>query len=89
MRPVSGGGNPYLVHTLQGQMGYTWPMRAKNLADHEGLLLSRRQHDIMIELLQGTDRWALAQLCGDHMQYRKADDLARTGTPAGRLSLAD
>lgn len=87
----SGCGNPYLVRTLQDYMGYTLPMRAKNLADHDGLQLSRRQHDIMIELLQGTDRWALAQLCVDHMQYSKADYLARTasGTPSGRLSLAD
>ncbi|MFG1300140.1 GntR family transcriptional regulator [Xanthobacter sp. V3C-3] len=87
----SGCGNPYLVRTLQDYMGYTLPMRAKNLADHDGLQLSRRQHDIMIELLQGTDHWALAQLCVDHMQYSKADYLARTanGTPAGRLTLAD
>ena len=87
----SGCGNPYLVRTLQDYMGYTLPMRAKNLADHDGLQLSRRQHDIMIELLQGTDHWALALLCVDHMQYSKADYLARTanGTPAGRLTLAD
>ena len=45
----------------------------------------------MIELLQGTDSWALAQLCVDHMQYSKADYLARTaGTAAsGRLAIAD
>ncbi|MFG1190935.1 GntR family transcriptional regulator [Xanthobacter sp.] len=87
----SGCGNPYLVRTLQDYMGYTLPMRAKNLADHAGLQLSRRQHDIMIELLQGTDSWALAQLCVDHMQYSKADYLARTaGTAAsGRLAIAD
>jgi DNA-binding GntR family transcriptional regulator len=71
-------GNPYLVRTLQDYMGLTLPMRAKNLADPEGLKLSRRQHDIMIELLQDTDGWALAQLCIDHMQYSKADYLERT-----------
>jgi DNA-binding GntR family transcriptional regulator len=64
-------------------MGLTLPMRAKNLADPEGLKLSRRQHDIMIELLQGTDGWALAQLCVDHMQYSKADYLERTA-PGGQ-----
>jgi hypothetical protein len=31
----------------------------------------------MIEMLQGTDSWALAQLCVDHMQYSKADYLQR------------
>src|ERR1700686_4923406 len=38
-------GNPYLVRSLQDYMGLTLPMRAKNLADREGLALSRRQHE--------------------------------------------
>jgi DNA-binding GntR family transcriptional regulator len=70
-------GNPYLVRSLQDYMNLTLPMRAKNLADREGLQLSRRQHEIMIELLQGRDNWALAQLCVEHMQYSKADYLGR------------
>jgi len=84
-------GNPLLVRTLQDYMGLTLPMRAKNLADREGLALSRRQHDIMIALLQGTDGWALAQLCVDHMQYSKADYLARTASNerAPDLGIAD
>ena len=60
-------------------MNLTLPMRAKNLADREGLELSRRQHEIMIELLQGRDNWALAQLCVDHMQFSKSDYLGRIG----------
>ncbi|MEP9352267.1 GntR family transcriptional regulator [Xanthobacter sp. KR7-65] len=78
----SGCGNPYLVQTLQDYMGLTLPMRAKNLADRDGLTLSLRQHEIMIELLQGTDSWALAQLCVDHMQYSKADYLERAAKGA-------
>ncbi|KJC45917.1 transcriptional regulator [Bradyrhizobium sp. LTSP885] len=70
-------GNPYLVRSLQDYMNLTLPMRAKNLADNEGLALSRRQHELMIELLKGRDSWALAQLCVDHMQYSKADYLDR------------
>jgi DNA-binding GntR family transcriptional regulator len=70
-------GNPYLVRSLQDYMSLTLPMRAKNLADSDGLALSRRQHELMIELLKGRDSWALAQLCVDHMQYSKADYLAR------------
>lgn len=87
----SGCGNPYLVRTLQDYMGLTLPMRAKNLADSEGLELSKRHHDIMIELLRGTDSWALAQLCVDHMQYSKADYLERTSrrTARTRLEIAD
>ena len=34
-------GNPYLVRSLQDYMGLTLPMRAKNLADGEGLKFSR------------------------------------------------
>ena len=55
-------GNPYLVRSLQDYMNLTLPMRAKKLADTEGLALSRRQHELMIELLRGRDSWALAQL---------------------------
>src|SRR5258708_26339532 len=78
-------GNPYLVRSLQDYMNLTLPMRAKNLADREGLALSRRQHEIMIELLRGRDNWALAQLCVEHMQYSKIDYLGRiAGEPAQR-----
>lgn len=70
-------GNPYLVRSLQDYMNLTLPMRAKNLADSEGLALSRRQHELMIEFLKGRDSWALAQLCVDHMQYSKVDYLVR------------
>ena len=70
-------GNPYLVESLQHYMNLTLPMRAKNLADTEGLALSRRQHELMIELLKGRDSWALAQLCVDHMQFSKSDYLGR------------
>ncbi|WGD49911.1 GntR family transcriptional regulator [Bradyrhizobium sp. CB1650] len=70
-------GNPYLVRSLQDYMNLTLPMRAKNLADREGLALSKRQHELMIELLKGRDSWALAQLCVDHMQFSKSDYLAR------------
>ncbi|WFU38686.1 GntR family transcriptional regulator [Bradyrhizobium sp. CB82] len=70
-------GNPYLVRSLQDYMNLTLPMRAKNLADREGLAQSRRQHELMIELLKGRDSWALAQLCVDHMQFSKSDYLKR------------
>jgi len=72
-------GNPYLVGLLRDYMNLTLPMRAKNLTDTEGLALSRRQHDLMIELLKGRDGWALAQLCVDHMQFSKRDYLRRIG----------
>jgi DNA-binding GntR family transcriptional regulator len=76
-------GNPYLVRSLQDYMNLTLPMRAKNLADQQGLALSRRHHDLMIELLGGRDGWALAQLCVDHMQASKRDYLGRIGGDRG------
>jgi DNA-binding GntR family transcriptional regulator len=57
-------------------------MRAKNLADADGLRLSIDQHEIMIELLRSRDRWALAQLGVDHMQASKADYLSRVACTA-------
>jgi DNA-binding GntR family transcriptional regulator len=79
LKLFSACGNPYLVRSLQDYMNLTLPMRAKNLADSEGLALSRRQHEFMIELLRGRDNWALAQLCVDHMQFSKSDYLGRIG----------
>jgi DNA-binding GntR family transcriptional regulator len=79
-------GNPYLVHTLQDYMDLTLPMRAKNLADAEGLALSLSQHDMMIDLLAGRDIWAFAQLSVDHMQTSKADYLSRVSQDVGRSS---
>ena len=73
-------GNPYLVRSLQDYMNLTLPMRAKNLAEPAGLAQSRRQHELMIELLKGRDSWSLAQLCVDHMQFSKSDYLGRIGT---------
>ena len=70
-------GNPYLVQALQTYMSLTLPMRAKNLADAEGLRVSQRQHEIMINLLEERDNWALAQLCVDHMRSSKSDYLHR------------
>jgi hypothetical protein len=61
------------------------PMRAKNLADNEDLALSRRQHELMIDLLRGRYSWALA-ICVDHMQFSKSDYLGRTaGGMRGRI----
>ncbi len=70
-------GNPYLVRTLTDYMGLTLPIRAKNLADADGLRLSISQHGIMIDLLRDRDCWALAQLSVDHLQLSKVDYLAR------------
>ena len=72
-------GNRYLVHSIRDCMNLSLPMRAKSLADPEAFRVSERQHCIMIELLGDMDRWALAQLCVDHVQPSKQAYLARIG----------
>lgn len=74
-------GNPYLVRTAKDYMRLTLPIRASNLADPEGLRRSQSEHDMMLDLLQGTDGWALAQLNIDHMQRSKKDYIARVTPP--------
>ncbi len=74
-------GNPYLVRTLHDYMGLTLPMRANSLADPRGLQLSISQHETMIDLLGGRDRWALAQLCVEHMWPSKTAYLRRIERP--------
>src|ERR1700681_2675028 len=66
-------GNPYLVRSLRDYMNQYLPMRAKNLADIEGLALSRRQHEFIFELLRGQYNWALAPRCVDHRARCKSD----------------
>src|SRR5262245_42393815 len=77
-------GNPYLVRSLRDYMNITLPMRAKNLADKEGLAQSRRQHELMIELVKGRDSWAFAQPCVDHLQYSKSDYLRPIAKDGGK-----
>lgn len=65
-------GNPYLVQTIEQYMHLTLIVRAKTLVDPKMRQVSRRDHEVMIELLKGRDRWALAQLCVDHIQPSKS-----------------
>ncbi len=72
-------GNQYLVGSIQHYMNLSLPMRAKTLAEPAAFAVSQRQHAIMIGLLRDQDRWALAQLCADHLQPSKEAYLARIG----------
>ena len=70
-------GNPYLVESIKYYMWLSLPVRAKKTADHEHALASARDHFMIIQLLKGTDSWALAQLCVDHLQSAKRDYLRK------------
>ena len=76
--------NRYLVDTILYFMQLSLPVRAKTMADPEKLKVSVRHHSMMIELLRGTDNWALAQLCVEHLQPAKTHYLDRlAGLPSG------
>jgi DNA-binding GntR family transcriptional regulator len=64
-------GNPYLVESIKHYMWLSLPVRSKKTADYEHALASERDHYMIIQLLKGTDSWALAQLCVDHLQGAK------------------
>jgi len=69
--------NRYLVDTIKYFMQLSLPVRAKTMADPEKLKVSVHHHSMMIELLKGTDNWALAQLCVEHLQPAKTHYLAQ------------
>jgi DNA-binding GntR family transcriptional regulator len=69
-------GNEALSGLVRHYMDLTYVIRSAGFADPENLELSRRHLWIIIELLQGRDSWALAQICVDHIQPTKAQYLA-------------
>ena len=64
-------GNAYLLDSIKHYMWLSLPVRAKKTADMERAMASERDHHMMIQLMKGTDSWALAQLCVDHLQPAK------------------
>lgn len=74
-------GNDYLVASIREYMRLTLMIRAKSLAVDELRDVSRHQHDLLIELLKGRDRWALAQLCVDHLRPSKEAFLGGASSP--------
>ena len=56
-------------------MWLSLPVRSKKTADYDYALASEKEHGLIIQLMKGTDAWALAQLCVDHLQGAKTDYL--------------
>jgi DNA-binding GntR family transcriptional regulator len=73
----SGCGNQHMVRSIQSYMRLSLLVRAKQMSGGHMLGVSMQQHDMMIELLHGSDRWALAQLCVEHIQPAKLQYLAQ------------
>ncbi|HTR11854.1 MAG TPA: GntR family transcriptional regulator [Roseiarcus sp.] len=68
--------NALLVSLIELYMEMTYAVRGAAFADPENLDKSRSHHRAMIQLLSGTDSWALAQICVDHIQITKDQYLA-------------
>ena len=75
-------GNSHLVESIKHYMWLSLPVRSKKTADYDHAAASERDHHLIIQLLKGTDSWALAQLCVDHLQGAKTAYLeAAAGLP--------
>ena len=72
-------GNQYLLDSIELYMRLTLPVRARTMASHDQLIVSREHHRMMIEMMKGVDNWVLAQLCVDHIQPSKNEYLSRVG----------
>ncbi len=73
-------GNDYLVESIKYYMWLSLPVRSKKTADYDHALASERDHQRIIGLMQGTDSWALAQVCVDHLQGAKTAYLDQVGS---------
>ncbi len=71
--------NDLLVSLIKTYMDLTYAVRGAAFANPNNLEKSRTQHRIMIQLLSGSDSWALAQICVDHIQITKDQYLAAIG----------
>lgn len=67
----SGSGNSYLVDSIIHYMNLTLGIRVSRLEEEVHQNVSWKEHDLMIGLMRGRDRWALAELCVDHLQASK------------------
>ena len=76
-------GNRYLVESIKHYMWLSLLVRSKKTADYDYAVASARDHHLMIQLLKGTDSWALAQLCVDHLQGAKTAYLQAAQGAAG------
>jgi len=81
-------GNELLVSLIRNYMELTYAIRGAAFADPENLDKSREHHRIMLKLLSGTDSWALAQICVDHIQITKEQYLSALRESAEEPALA-
>lgn len=80
-------GNQHLCALIRNLLVLTYAMRTRSLADTDDRARARADHRAIIALLRGHDKWALAELCVEHLRPRRdayLDFLAHTESdPAG------
>ena len=81
-------GNSYLAGSIADYMALSLPIRATTLSDAKLFQVSLSQHRAMIAMVQDTDRWALAQLCVEHVWPSKQDYLQRAPVSEANASAA-
>ncbi|SHJ25130.1 GntR family transcriptional regulator [Wenxinia saemankumensis] len=69
--------NPYLVEMVKRAMDMTYVIRAADMSNAGRLTAARDEHRAMIQLLRGTDSWALSELCVQHLRPSKQQYLSR------------
>jgi DNA-binding GntR family transcriptional regulator len=70
-------GNAYLLALVRQYMDLTYVIRTNTFSDAAALAVSRSQHELMIELLQGRDVWAFTELCVQHLRPNKEEYIRR------------
>jgi len=74
--------NPHLVEMLKRAMDMTYVIRAADMSNTDRLIAARDEHRAMIQLLGGTDSWALSELCVQHLRPSMRHYLNRLETEA-------
>ena len=77
-------GNAYLLALVRQYMDLTYVIRTNTFSDAAALAVSRSQHELMIELLQGRDAWAFTELCVQHLRPNKQEYIRRLSEEIGR-----
>jgi len=64
-------GNRHLQTLIKSLLDLTYAVRTRSLADAEDRTKARSEHHMIIGFLKGTDNWALAEVCIEHIRSRR------------------
>lgn len=64
-------GNSHLCEMIADLLHLTFPVRANSLADKTDRQKAIADHRLILSLLSGSDPWALAEVCVNHIKSRR------------------